>query len=57
MEQSFFINPTTSDKLESQIKYLKTHKASGPNSIPTTIFKSSRKNKSVLTELINLPFN
>ena len=58
MEQSFFINHITSDKIESQIKYLKNHKASGPNSIPTTIFKHFRKNVSVpLTELINLSFN
>ena len=38
IEQSFFINPTTSDKTESQITYLKNHKASSPNSISTTIF-------------------
>ena len=38
MEQSCFINPTTSDKIESQITYLQNHKASSPSSIPTTIF-------------------
>ena len=58
MEQSFFISPMTSDKIESQIKHLKNHKASGPNSIPTIIFKKFRKNISVLqTGLINLSFN
>ena len=58
MEQSFFIIPTTSDKIESQTKHLKNHEASGPNSISTTIFKNFGKNLSVsLTELINLSFN
>ena len=47
MEHSFFVNPATSDKIESQIKHLKNHKASGPNSIPTTIFKKFGKNISV----------
>ena len=57
MEQSFFISPTSSDEIESQIKHLKNHKASGPNSIPTTIFKKFGKNISVpLTELINLSY-
>ena len=58
MEQSFFINPTTSDEIESQIKHLKNYKASGPNSIPITIFKKFGKNINVpLTELINLSLN
>ena len=58
IEQYFFMNPTTSDKIECQIKYLKNHKASGPNIIPTTILKNFRKNISVpLTELTNLSFN
>ena len=58
MEQSFFISPTSSDEIESQIKHLKNQKASGPNSIPTAIFKKFGKNISVpLTELINLSFN
>ena len=58
MDQSFFISPTTSDKIESQIKYLKNHKASSPNSNPITIFKKVGKNKSVpLPEPINLSFN
>ena len=58
IEQSFFISPTSSDEIESQIKHIKNHKASGPNSIPTTIFKKFGKNISVpLTELINLSFN
>ena len=58
MERSFSISPTTSDEIESQIKHLKSHKASDPNSIPTIIFKKFRKNVSVpQTELINLSFN
>ena len=58
MEQSFFINPTTFDEIESQFKYIKNYKASGPNSIPTTIFKNFQINLCVLlTELINLSFN
>ena len=58
MEQSFFISPTTSDKIESQIKHLKNHKANSPNSIPTTILKKFGTNLSFsLTELINLSFN
>ena len=59
MKQSFFISPTTSDEIESQIKYLKNRKASSPpNSIPITIFKYFQKNTSVpLTEFINLSFN
>ena len=58
MERSFFTSPTTSDEIESQIKHLKNHKASGPSSIPTTIFKNFGKNISVpLAELINLSFN
>ena len=43
MEQPFFINPTRSDEIESQIKHLKNHMASGPNSISTTIFKKFGK--------------
>ena len=58
MEQYFFISPTTSDNIESQIKYLKNHKASSPNSNPITIFKKFGKNISVpLPEPINLSFN
>ena len=58
MEQSFFINPTISDEIESQITYLKNHKASSPAIIPTTIFKNFWQNIKVpLTELINLSFN
>ena len=58
MEQSFFISTMTSDKIESQIKHLKSHEASASNSIPTTIFEKYEKNTSVpLTKLINLSFN
>ena len=58
IEKSFFINPTTTDEVEAQIKCLKNYKASGPNSIPTSIFKIFRKSLSVpLTEIINLSFN
>ena len=48
----------TSDKIESQIKHIKNHEASGSNSIPTTIFEKYGKNTSVpLTKLFNLFFN
>ena len=58
MEQSFLISPTTSDKIESQIKHLKNHKANSPNSIPTIILKKIGTNLRLsLTELINLSFN
>ena len=58
IEKSFFINPTTADEVETQIKCLKNNKASGPNSIPTSIFKNFRKSLSVpLAEIINLSFN
>ena len=58
IEKSFFINPTTADKVETQIKCLKNNKASGPKSIPTSIFKNVRKSLSVpLAEIINLSFN
>ena len=58
MERSFSISPTTSDGIESHIKHLKNHKASGPNSIRTIIFKIFGKNISApLTELIDLSFN
>ena len=51
-----FIGPTTSEEIVSQIKDLKNHKATKPNSIPTTIFKNFQKNISVpLTELIKFP--
>ena len=52
IEKLFFINPTTADEVETQIKCLKNNKASGSNSIPT------RKSLSVpLAEIINLSFN
>ena len=58
IEKSFFINPTTADEVETQIKCLKNNKASGPNSIPTSIFTNLRKSLSVpLAEIINLSFN
>ena len=58
VERSFFINPTTADEVETQIKCLKNNKVSGPNSIPTSIFKNFRKSLSVpLAEIINLSFN
>ena len=41
-----------------QIKCLKNNKATGPKSIPTSIFKNFRKSLSVpLAEIINLSFN
>ena len=58
IEKSFFINPTTADEVETQIKCLKNNKATGPKSIPTSIFKNFRKSLSVpLAEIINLSFN
>ena len=38
IEKSFFISPTTTNEVEIQIKCLKNNKASGPNSIPKSIF-------------------
>ena len=59
MEQSFFVRPTTSDEIESQVKHLKNHKESSSiHSVPTTILKKIGKNISVsLTERIYLSFN
>ena len=58
IEKSFFINPTTADEAETQIKCLKNNKACGPKSIPTSIFKNFRKSLSIpLAEIINLSFN
>ena len=58
IKKSFFINLTAADKVDTQIKCLKNNKASGPNSIPTGIFKNFRKSLSVqLDEIINLSFN
>ena len=59
IEKSLSINPTTTaDEVETQIKGLKNNKESGPNSIPTSIFKNFRKSLNVpLTEIINLSFN
>ena len=39
LENTFFINPTTPEDVESEIKRLKNNKASGPSSIPTKVFK------------------
>ena len=58
IKKTFFINPTTADEVETQIKCLKNNKATGPKSIPTSIFKNFRKSLSVpLAEIINLSFN
>ena len=44
LENTFLINLTTiEDDAESDIKTLKINKASGPNSIPTKIFKTFHK--------------
>ena len=40
IEKSFFINPTTANEVETQIKCLKNNKATGPKSIPTSIYKN-----------------
>ena len=57
IEKSFFINPAI-DEVETQIKCLKNNKATGPKSIPTSIFKNFQKSLSVpFAEIINLSFN
>ena len=58
MEQSLFINPTISDKIESQIKDVKNHKAGVLTVSLKQYLEISEKNINVpLTELINLSFN
>ena len=52
-----FLPPTTTDEIETTIKYFNERKATGPNSIPTKILKSAKKPLAMpLRELINLVF-
>ena len=38
-QDSFFLDPTTKEEVQSEINTLKTNKSSGPSSIPTKILK------------------
>ena len=58
IEKSFFISPAAANEMETQIRCLKNNKASGPNSIPTSIFKNFRKSLRVqIAGISNLSFN
>ena len=57
-ENTFFINPTTTKKLEDHLKLPKENKAIGLNSFPTEILKNFRKIMSQpLADLLNLVFH
>ena len=52
-----FLSPTTTDEIETTIKYFNERKATGHNSIHTKILKSAKKPLAMpLCELINLVF-
>ena len=52
-----FINPTDSDEILSLISLLKNSKATGPNSIPTSLLKLLGKDIStIFSKLFNLSF-
>ena len=54
---TIFLSPTTTDEIETTIKYFNERKATGPNNIPTKILKSVKKPLAMpLCELINLVF-
>ena len=56
-ERSFFIGPVDIKETENIISSLQENKASGPNSFPIKMLKTSKKQLSVpLTYLINLAF-
>ena len=56
-EKSFFIGPVDIKETEKKISSLQENKASGPNSLPIKMLKTSKKQLSVpLTYLINLAF-
>ena len=58
MENTFFINPSTPEDVESDIKTLKNTKASGPSNIPTKVFQTFAKPLSKpLADLIDLSFS
>ena len=54
---SFFIGPVNIKEIENIISSLQENKTSGPNSLPSKILKTSKKQLSVpLAYLINLAF-
>ena len=56
-EKSFFIGPVDIKETENIISNLQENQASGPNSLPIKMLKTSKKQLSVpLTYLINLAF-
>ena len=56
--KTFFLSPTTVEKIEDVIKTSNLNKATGPNSIPVIIFREIKKEISEpLSILINLSFN
>ena len=52
---SFFISPTTAEKIESEINKLKSSKATGPFSIPATILKILKTVVSKPLEVLSMP--
>ena len=53
----FFIGPVNIKEIENIISSLQENKSSGPNSLPSKILKTSKKQLSVpLAHLINLAF-
>lgn len=55
---TFFLDPTNNEEVQSYIKTLKNNKSSGPSSIPNKLFKQFKKSLSEpLTLLINLTFS
>ena len=55
---SFFVSPTDSTEVSNLISGLKNGKASGPNSIPTTVLKHLNSDISIiLAKLFNLSFS
>ena len=56
--QSLFISPTDSNEVSNLISKLKNGKASGPNSVPTTVLKHLNSEISIiLSNLFNLSFS
>ena len=55
--QSFYMQPTDEEEIESKIKSFKNNKANGPYSIPTRVFKDCKKQLSKpLSLIINQSF-
>ena len=58
VHDSFFLRPTDPEEIKKELQKMNSHKAYGPNSIPTNILKNLSVNLSApLSELINLSFN